>query len=218
MGAKKFNAELSKQARTKIVNFEDFIKMNHTTGGFKSTENMIAAIKEVKPVEKGLAVQFESGRCIKLNYNGTYEKYRVDGKLASIGGYGTGKGIYKGHVLLRIDGIAIFLERFIAICGDILQDEMALSYKGWDANVMDGSGSSITSKKLDIPMNFNPDNIEWCLRSDNACHGAMILPMKHRTNHVYQFSARDKVLREIFQTKGNQELINYCVTNLKLVK
>lgn len=74
---------------------------------------------------------------------------------------------------------------------------MSTSYKDWDTNVMDGSGSVLTAFKLGIPVNYHPDNIEWCTRLENSVHGSMIIEMEKRTGHVYRYSANDVILRTI---------------------
>ena len=220
MDATKFNNSLSPQAQTTIVDFPTFKNRNIPMFGVKkkNIEEMIATIDYVLPEPNGVTVVFESGRKIKCCFNGTYVKYDRTGRLSSIGGFETGRCIENYHVKIWIDGQAIFLERLIAIATDILQDELPISYTGWEANVMDGTGSIKTAVKLKVPVNFNPFNIEWCLKSDNVIHGSMLIPMLKRTGHVYQYSARDMTLRQIFDTQSDFSLKNYCNANLGQVR
>ena len=220
MDAMKFNDSLSPQAQTTIVDFPTFKNRNIPIFGVKkkNIEEMIATIDYVLPEPDCITVVFESGRKIKCCFNGTYVKYDRTGRLSSVGGVFNGKCIENQHVKIWFDGQAIFLERMIAIATDILQNELPISYTGWEANVLDGSGSIKTTEKLGILSNYNPFNIEWCLKSDNVIHGSMLIPMLRRTGHVYQYSARDMTLRQIFDTQNDWTLRNYCSAKLRLVR
>ena len=220
MDAKKFNDSLSPEVQTTIVDFPTFKMNNYPTWGKKlqSVDEMIATIKYVVPMQNNITVVFESGRKVECYFDGTYKRYNRIGGLSSVGGFETGRCIENYHVKIWIDGQAIFLERLIAIATDILQNELPISYTSWEANMMDGTGSIKTAVRLKVPVNFNPFNIEWCQKSDNVIHGSMLIPMMERTGHVYQYSARDMTLRQIFDMKDNNRLIKYCNANLRLVR
>ncbi len=219
MFARKFNETLSPEAQTKIVDFKAFKKFHKERNDKFNLEKMVAYIEKVTLYNDCVIAYFESGSAIRVGFNGTYEKYNCKQRLSSTGGVGTGVGIdKKGHIKISVNGIQMYLERFIILCLDVANNELALSYKGWTSNVKDGSGSIYTAKKLGIPVNFCPGNLEWCLCGDNAVHGHMIQGMKYKTGHVYRFSANNRTLREIYCTKSDAELKKYCDANLILVR
>ncbi|MEE5992038.1 MAG: hypothetical protein V3G42_02215 [Oscillospiraceae bacterium] len=223
MDATKFNDSLSPMAQAVIVDFRTFKNIHipifeGKRGKKQSIEEVIATIKYVLPRTNGITIVFESGRKIDCYFNGTYVKYDRTGRLSSVGGVFNGKCIENQHVKIWIEGQAIFLERLIAIATDIMQNSMPVMYQSWEANVMDGSGSIKTAVALGIPSNYSPFNIEWCQKSDNVIHGSMLIPMLKRTGHVYQYSARDMELRQIFDMQDDYLLKKYCAENLPQIR
>lgn len=218
MFAREFNETLSPEAQTKIVDFKDFKKFHKERDGRFDLEKLVASIEEVELYNDCVIAHFENGNLIRGGFNGTYEKYGCKRKLSG-GGVGTGVGIEKnGHIQFSVNDVHTFLERFITLCIDVANNELALSYKGWTANVMDCSGSIYTAKKLGIPVNLRPDNLEWSLTGNNAMHSHMIRGILHKTGHIYRFSANNRTLREIYCTKSDAELKKYCDSNLILVR
>lgn len=152
-----------------------------------------------------------------MYFNGRYEKYNCNGKLAHRGGVDSknGTGFYEnGHILLFINGNAISFERLVAICTDFTDNCVATDYCKLEANVMDGSGSIYTAYELEIPMNFHPDNIEWSTPQENGRHGYMIRELYKITGHVYRFSAYDNYLVDLYKQKKFKKLKDYCKRNL----
>ena len=147
MDARDFNNSLPQAQQKTIVDFKTFKNANYPTGGMKlqSNEELIATIQSVIPRGNGLEVVFENKRTILCCFDGTYVRYNCNGIVSSVGGVENLKGFENQHIRLRIEDKSIFLEKFIAIATDILQNKMPLSYSGWEANVMDGSGSIKTA-------------------------------------------------------------------------
>lgn len=199
-----------------LVTHKNFCQINRYSAN--NMDRLIANIKNATVGTKCVTAEFQDGKKIKVYYNGDYKKFDRSGKLASSGGTDKNRCIEKGHICLNIEGRKILLERFVAICVDIVNDTMPSSYKGWCANVMDGSGSIYTACKLGVPMNLHPENLEWCFPSENTKHGQLILKLKEKTGHVYSFSAFDVSLFNIYYTRPTQDLINYCKANLVEVK
>ncbi|MBR1591617.1 MAG: hypothetical protein IJ666_01215 [Ruminococcus sp.] len=218
MKAKDFNYTLPVMAQTQILDLDMFQKAFDVWACPDSTQMMISEIKSAEINNNCAVVEFKSGSKIIAYYDGHYEKFNKNGKLQSTGGFGTTRGVHKHTVKLKVEGCEMHLERFILIACDVARNEIALSYKGWEANVMDGSASEKTAKYLGIPTNFKPDNLEWCLKSDNVFHGSMIKKLYEITNHVYRFSANDKMLKAIYQTRRKRAINNYCKTFYKRIR
>lgn len=216
MNTSAFHNTLSDAVKVPIVDFNTFKVINKNSK--KKIDVLISSIAHVQQCKDYMHVLFENNKKLDVYFNGDYIKYKRNGAIASKGGLSKEISIDRGHVLLLIEGNRIWMERFIAICWDIVHNKMPVSYHGWVANVMDGSGSVMTAAELGIPVNFHPDNIEWCLAYDNGYHGYMIRKLKNRTGHVYRFSALDKNLNQIFQMSNNTELKNYCIKHLIMVK
>ena len=208
--------QLNKVLGKQIVNFEVFKILNRNNNN--GINALVASIKRVYQGENSMYIEFESGRALELDFNGGYTKYNRHGKVASKCSINTGIRLVEGHIQLKVEGRTILIERLMAICRDIINDKMPTSYEGLLANVMDGSGSVFTASKLGIPVNYHPDNIEWCETSENSVHGSMIMNMKKITGHVYRYSADDVILRIIFSKNDNDELRNYCQNNLVRIK
>ena len=208
--------QLNKVLGKQIVNFEVFKILNRNNNN--GINALVASIKRVYQGENSMYIEFESGRALELDFNGGYTKYNRNGKVANKCSINTGIRLVEGHIQLKVEGRTILIERLMAICRDIINDKMPTSYEGLLANVMDGSGSVFTASKLGIPVNYHPDNIEWCETSENSVHGSMIMNMKKITGHVYRYSADDVILRIIFSKNDNDELRNYCQNNLVRIK
>ena len=208
--------QLNKVLGKQIVNFEVFKILNRNNNN--GINALVASIKRVCQGENSMYIEFESGKALELDFNGGYTKYNRKGKVASKCSINTGIRLVEGHIQLKVEGRTILIERLMAICRDIINDKMPTSYEGLLANVMDGSGSVFTASKLGIPVNYHPDNIEWCETSENSVHGSMIMNMKKITGHVYRYSADDVILRIIFSKNDNDELRNYCQNNLVRIK
>lgn len=213
MSMLKLNTMLSNSLKNMRVCFKCFKELNRESEN--GIDALIASIKRVYQDTDCMYVEFENNKMIVLDFNGGYKKYRSDGKLASQRSLGTKMRLKDGHIQLKIEGRTIFMERLVAICKDIINDSMPLSYADLVANVMDGSGSVFTASKLGIPVNYAPDNIEWCSRQENGVHGSMIMEMYKRTGCVYRYSANDRILQYIFLNRSNARLINYCQKKFK---
>ena len=209
--------QLNKKLGKKIVCFECFKELNRDSKN--GIDALVASIDRVYQDNNCMYIEFESGKALELDFNGGYTKYKRNGTVASKCSIDKEMRLENGHIQLKIEGRTILIERLIAICYDIVaNDKMPTSYSELVANVMDGSGSVITASKLDIPVNYRPDNIEWCTRPENSVHGSMIIEMKKRTGHVYRFSANDVILRIIFLKHDNVKLRNYCQNNLTKIR
>lgn len=175
------------------------------------TDNIILFIKDVRKNLNNFEVEWKNGSSLKLYFNGRYEKYNCVGKLSSTGGVGTSRGFMDdGHIVLFINGNGIYFERLIAICDDYVSDEIAVDYTELAANVKDGSGTRFMAEKLEIPMNFHPDNIEWSTAQENGLHGQMIKWLYEKTGYVYRFSAYDHYLVSMYKGHSIENLKAYC--------
>lgn len=205
-----------------LENSKPMVCFNCFKASNKGSENginaLVASIDKVHQDDNCMCIAFETGKSLELNFNGGYKKYRKNGSVAHKCSIDTDIRLEKGHIQLKIEGRTIFQERLIAICRDIIQNKMPLSYEDLVANVMDGSGSVLTAYELNIPVNLHPDNIEWCTNRSNGVHSFMIREMYKRTGHVYRFSANDMTLRQIFLKNDIEELRNYCNNNLIKIK
>ena len=209
----KHTSDLQKLTATAIdVQVQINAKSNKNT-----TDNVISSIKQVLKFPTYYIMKWISGGSLLLYFNGRYEKYNCNGKLAHRGGVDSknGTGFYEnGHILLFINGNAISFERLVAICTDFTNNCVATDYCKLEANVMDGSGSIYTAYELEIPMNFHPDNIEWTTPQENGRHGYMIRELYKITGHVYRFSAYDNYLVDLYKQKKFKKLKDYCKRNL----
>ena len=182
-----------------------------------TTDNVIESIGQVLKCINYYKIEWKNGSSLKLYFNGRYEKYNCNGKLASKGGVGSKNNngfIENGHLMLFINGNMISVERLVAICDDFTANCVATDYDSLVANIMDGSGSVYTAKELCIPMNFSPDNIEWTTPQENGRHGYMIRELYKITGHVYRFSAYDNYLVDLYKQKKFKKLKDYCKRNL----
>lgn len=185
------------------------------------TDKIILLIANVHKSINYFEIKWKNGSSLKLYFNGRYEKYKRNGKLASAGGVGSRKhtGIYEnGHIFLFINGNMITFERLVAICVDFHHNCVAADYNGLLANMKDGSGSKDTADELGIPMNFHPDNIEWTTSKENGSHGYLIRELYEITGHVYRFSAYDDNLMQLQKSGQIENLKEYCQNNLFEVK
>lgn len=185
------------------------------------TDNVISSVGQVLKCTNYYKIEWNNGSSLKLYFNGRYEKYKCNGKLASKGGLGSRNNngfIENGHIALFINGNMISFERLVAICDDFTANCVATDYDKLEANVMDGSGSVYTANELGIPMNFHPDNIEWTTPQENGLHGYLIRELYRITGHVYRFSAYDSYLIALYKQNEFEKLKDYCKNNLFEVK
>ncbi|MCM1166023.1 MAG: hypothetical protein NC299_09270 [Lachnospiraceae bacterium] len=185
-----------------------------------SFEYVISLISSVVKQENGIKATFEDGTAIFVGFDGSYIRYNRLGQKQSSRKAGTltGMSFQNFHVNIYIYGKAISLERFVAICRDIINDALLVNYSDLTANVMDGSGSLETADYLQIPYNLEFDNIEWCSKSKNAAHGQKIKKLYEITGHVYRFSAEDNELDRLMNCGDNQAIADYCENNLPKVR
>lgn len=213
----KHTSDLQKLTATAIdVQVQINAKSNKNT-----TDNVISLIKQVLKFPDYYIINWKNGSSLKLYFNGRYEKYKRNGKLASKGGVGSrnNNGFNEnGHIAPFINGNTISIERLVAICVDFTTNCVATDYNALEANVMDGSGVVYTAAELGIPMNFHPDNIEWTTPQENGLHGYMIRELYKITGHVYRFSAYDNYLVDLYKQKKFKKLKDYCKNNLFEVK
>lgn len=185
------------------------------------TDNVISSIGQVHRYINCFEIEWTNGSSLKLYFNGRYEKYKRNGKLASKGGVGSrnNNGFNEnGHIAPFINGNTISVERLVAICVDFTTNCVATDYNALEANVMDGSGVVYTAAELGIPMNFHPDNIEWTTPQENGLHGYLIRELYRITGHVYRFSAYDSYLIALYKQNEFEKLKDYCKNNLFEVK
>lgn len=186
-----------------------------------ATDIVISSIGQVLRCTNCYKIEFKNGSSLKLYFNGRYEKYYCNGKLASKGGVGSKNNTgfaENGHIFLSINGNMISFERLVAICDDFTANHVATDYDALSANVMDGSGSVYTAIELGIPMNFHPDNIEWTTSQENGSHGYLIRELNRITGHVYRFSAYDSYLLALYKKNLFEMLKDYCKSYLFEVK
>lgn len=213
----------SHQVPNQIVCFADFKryhKNNPTAHQVMSFEEVIARIDTVVIMKSGVKAVFEDSTEIFVGFDGSYIRYNKLGQRQSSRDVNSVIGIdwRTHHIQIYIYGKKILLERFVAVCCDIANGSLALYYDCIVANVMDGSGSLETADYLITPVNFEPSNLEWCTRSENASHGAKIKDLYKITGHVYRFSAEDNQLDSLMKNRDFQAVKDYCENNLFKVR
>jgi len=123
----KHTSDLQKLTATAIdVQVQINAKSNKNT-----TDNVISSIKQVLKFPNYYIINWKNGGSLILYFNGRYEKYNCNGKLAHRGGVDSknGTGFYEnGHILLFINGNAISFERLVAICTDFTDNCVATDY------------------------------------------------------------------------------------------
>lgn len=216
--AEQFNETLPVSARTCIMKLDEVQSVIKDTKDIDKIQRIVLIIDTAKRFKDHVEVKFKCGRKINAYYDGHYEKFDVNGNLRSKGGFGTSRGIDKGHTKLKVEGIDMHLERLILIACDIADNKVALSYKDWEANVLDNSGNIDTAERLNIKTDLSPSNLEWCSKSDNVRHEHTMKKLLKITGTVYRFSATDKNLKALIQKGNNAELRQYCDTHLKRVR
>ena len=185
-----------------------------------SFEDVISSINSVVKLENGFKAVFDDGTEIDVGFDGSYVRYNKLKQRQSSRKAGslTGVSFQNFHVYISVYGKEITLERFVAVCRDIINNTLAVSYSDLTANVMDGSGSLETADYLNIPYNLDFDNIEWCSKSRNAAHGQKIKKLFEITGHVYRFSAYDDDLDRLMRCGDYKMIADNCENNLFKVR
>lgn len=168
------NDKLPIDSQISIMKFSEVQKYLRNCFTTNSIQGLLLRIDLVNSFDDHVEVIFKSGRKIKAFFDGHYEKYNINGKLCSKGGFGTSRGIHNGHIRINADGVGISLERLILIAVDIKANKVAISYKGLEAKFLDGSGNIDMAERLMIKPNFNPHNLKWCVKADNIKLSNMI--------------------------------------------
>ena len=214
-GLRAFNETLKKDAQKKIITFSEYKKLHSEEKTEKEVltyEATIASIESVEAVKCGYIIKFDFDKIVTVLFSGTI--IIETGGRTTYGGYepnGTSnKNIDKGHVRLNLNGQSFCIEKLIGICECILADELPETFSGLTVNVLDGTGNIYTAEWLGLKPNYSLDNLEWTLNLDNLTHGRMIKGMYKRTGRVYKFSANDEELIQVYQTKDNDALKEYC--------
>lgn len=222
---RKFNDGLVVEAQKGIVDFDVFKKMHHgkyTEGGRLTCEAVVASIVNLDKLVDGYKIDFETGKSIIIRFNGTSELITVDGRHIKGGvnlkNITKSRNMDNGHIRYVIEDQSFMIERLIGICKCIEENELPTDFRGLVVNVMDGTGNMYTSAKLKMMPNFNLDNLEWTLSEDNLVAGRKITGLVKRTGSVWRFSANDIALRQVYQTKDNNAIKNYCINNLEKIK
>lgn len=208
---REFNNSLSAEARTRIVDFKTF-KERCKKADF-GIDRFFAQVKKVKPDRNYILAEFDSGAIIKGYFSGYFEKISKDGRILSGGDEVTGKCLDDCHIRIMLNKGSITLEMFIAVCWDIARNEMPISYKGWSATVLDGSGVVSDTNIGRIKRIYHPENIEWSLYADSLVHDKIALFLSRAVNRRYWFSANNRKLLEVFQTKSPKVFLDYCEKN-----
>lgn len=200
--------------------FKDYYRFQPDENKPISYEKVISLINSVVKMENGVKAMFWDGTAIYVGFDGSYVRYNKLGQKQSSRKAGslTGMSFQNFHVYIFIYGKAISLERFVAVCRDIINGTLAVNYSDLTANVMDGSGSLETADYLNIPYNLDFENIEWCSKSKNAAHGQKIKKLFEITGHVYRFSADDDELDRLMRCGNHKMIAEYCENNLFKVR
>ena len=210
---REFNNSLCPEARTRLVDFKTFKERCRKAD--YGIDRFFANVKRVRQFKDCIAAEFENGAVIRGYFSGYYEKFSPNGKLLVRGDEVSGKCLDDCHIRIMAKGGSITLEMFIAVCADIAGNEMPVSYRGWAAAVLDGSGVVCSENLGKINRNYHPDNIEWCLYSDGIVHDKIALLLAKVPDKRYRFSGNNKRLLEVFQTKNPRVFKEYCDKNLR---
>lgn len=211
-----FNNSLRGQALHKtIVDINYYISSYGGVLNPTTTEELVAHIKQVRMDKTYMEITFQTDKMIRVFFDGHYEKYNSLG----ISSYKKHMSQQEhGHFIVQVERYRLTYERFIAIAYDYYRNALASDYQGWHANVMDSSGSVEGQEKYDIPANFHPNNIEWCLAEKNSKHRWTIERIYQKTNHVYAISANDRTMYKVAKTRNGGDLLRYWLPNHRLVK
>lgn len=198
------NKYLSEEAQIPIVTHQQYQIIHRNNHRSSKFERFVADVKNVNTLNGGYKFTMNNGKTIEAYFNG---EIVVNGKHSNHIDYNTG--------ITRIsqNNSNILLEKLLLTAKAILENELPVSFKNIEVNVMDGTGNLYTALKMGLCQNFKLNNLEWTLHSLNSTHGQYIIELFNLVKRPISFSANDKTLYEIYQTRTKQETLNYINKN-----
>ena len=167
-------------------------------------ENYIAELDSINPI----SIIIENNKEVGYTFNEKYGHLDVyfNGRVVKTDlkynkKSSTTGDLHNGHLRTTIfDGqrqTPVMVERLVFIAHAIRTNNIPLSLRGLQVNVMDLSGNPDTAKKLGITPNFNPDNLEWAFDRDNSAHYSTVMTLYKWFGLNYKISANDRYLYEL---------------------
>lgn len=206
------NSTLCAEDQFKVVNRYTFKKM-HRPRPSSTLDGLVARIRNIVSIANGYDIEFHDGTHVTVFFNGgirknygyikcRYSSTDTHSRIVNLLGYNT----------------SLFAEKLIGICKSWIDDELPVSFTNLVVNVKDGSGAKNTANRLGIPVDLNPNNLEWTIRNRNSCHGGMLIGMAKRTGRVYRFSANDVNIPVKYDVKDDDALRDYMDAHYPVVR
>lgn len=196
----------------KVISRDDFVK-KHKDDPSYTLDGLVARISVVYALSEAYIISFKNGTFIEVYYDGRISK---NGAVPAF--KMTTTDSHSRIVNLLGYNSSIFAEKLIGIAISWLTNQLPETFTGLVVNVKDGSGTLDTARKLGIPVNLSPYNLEWTLPEDNIAHGRRLMSLAKRTGKVYRFSANDRKLKEVYQLKDDAALRDYMDAHYPVVR
>lgn len=196
----------------KVISRDDFVK-KHKADPSYTLDGLVARIRLVYALSEAYIISFKNGTFIEVYYDGRISK---NGAVPAF--KMTMTDSHSRIVNLLGYNSSIFAEKLVGIAISWLTNQLPETFTGLVVNVKDGSGALDTARKLGIPVDLSPYNLEWTLPEDNSAHGRRIMSLAKRTGKVYRFSANDRRLKEVYQLKDDDVLSDYMDAHYPVVR
>lgn len=196
----------------KVISRDDFVK-KHKADPSYTLDGLVARIRLVYALSEAYIISFKNGTFIEVYYDGRISK---NGAVPAF--KMTMTDSHSRIVNLLGYNSSIFAEKLIGIAISWLINQLPETFTGLVVNVKDGSGTLETARKLGIPVDLSPYNLEWTLPEDNIAHGRRLMSLAKRTGKVYRFSANDRRLKEVYQLKDDDALRDYMDAHYPVVR
>lgn len=196
----------------KIIGRDDFVK-KHKADPSYTLDGLVARISVVYALSEAYIIYFKNGTFIEVYHDG-----RISKNAAVPAFKMTMTDSHSRIVNLLGYNSSIFAEKLIGIAISWLTNQLPETFTGLVVNVKDGSGTLETARKLGIPVDLSPYNLEWTLPEDNIAHGRRLMSLAKRTGKVYRFSANDRKLKEVYQLKDDAALRDYMDAHYPVVR
>lgn len=211
-----FNSTLSPDSQIPVVNLKQFKSYHLDNPQSTSYEKFVADIESAKHIISGYTVigymlnMKKNPKCIEVYFDGSIYINHINKSCARL--------CNDGHIRANYQNRSYLIERLILTGKAVMRDELPIRFpKGLVVNVLDGSGSFNTAKKLGIDQDFRPENLEWTTNSRNIVHGKKINTMYKLglPEGPVRFSANDTELLDLLDLKDIDAVKKYWEQNYK---